>query len=177
MSAVMAGDRAALEQLVQRHQGALLGFFYRMLDGDRALAEDLVQDTFVRLLRQRTYTPARAFKPWLYAVATNLARDHRRAARSRPAAPGDERLALLPDPAPGPDARAAAAAEARRVKDALGRLGDDVRATLVLRYGSDLSLQDIAAALDVPVGTVKSRLNAGTRRLRELLRSPEEAAP
>src|SRR5215469_16480873 len=177
MTAVMAGDGAALEELVRRHQGPLLGFFFRMLDGDRPQAEDLVQETFLRLLRQRTYGPGRAFKPWLYAVATNLARDHLRAARSWPAGPGDEALALLPDLAPGPDERAVAALETRRVAAALGRLGDDVRATLVLRYANDLTLADIAAALDVPVGTVKSRLNAGTRRLRELLRSPREAAP
>jgi len=177
MSAVMAGDRTALEELVRRHQGPLLGFFFRMLDGDRAQAEDLVQETFLRLLRQRTYAPERAFKPWLYAVATNLARDHQRAARSWPAGPGDELLARLPDRAPGPDQRAVAAAEARRVAEALGRLGADVRATLVLRYANDLTLADVAAALDVPVGTVKSRLNAGTRRLRELLGSPREAAP
>ncbi|HEY4027985.1 MAG TPA: sigma-70 family RNA polymerase sigma factor, partial [Candidatus Dormibacteraeota bacterium] len=150
----------------------LLGFFYRMLDGDRAQAEDLVQETFLRLLRQHTYAPARPFKPWLYAVATNLARDHLRAARSWPAEPGDDVLAALPDRAPGPDQRAVAAAETRRVAAALARLGEDVRVTLVLRYANDLTLADIAAALEVPVGTVKSRLNAGTRRLRELLRSP-----
>jgi RNA polymerase sigma factor (sigma-70 family) len=86
-------------------------------------------------------------------------------------------LAQLPDRAPGPDQRAFAAAETRRVAEALARLGDDVRATLVLRYANDLTLADIAAALDVPVGTVKSRLNAGTRRLRELLRAPREAGP
>jgi len=176
MTAVMAGDRDALAELVRRHQEPLLGFFYRMLDGDRAQAEDLVQETFLRLLRQRTYTSGRAFKPWLYAVATNLARDHRRVARARPAGPGDEVLALLPDRGPSPEQRAVAAAEAQRVAAALDRLGDDVRATLVLRYANDLTLADIAAALDVPVGTVKSRLNAGTRRLRELLRSPREAA-
>jgi RNA polymerase sigma-70 factor (ECF subfamily) len=175
MSAVMAGDRAALEELVRRHQGPLLGFFFRMLDGDRAQAEDLVQETFLRLLRQRTYERGRAFKPWLYAVATNLARDHLRAARARPVGPGDEMLALLPDRAPGPDQRAVAAAETRRVADALARLSEEVRATLVLRYANDLPLADIAAALAVPVGTVKSRLNSGTRRLRELLRSPSEA--
>jgi RNA polymerase sigma-70 factor, ECF subfamily len=174
MSAVMAGDRTALEELVRRHQGPLLGYFYRMLDGDRAQAEDLVQDTFLRLLRQRTYTAGRAFKPWLYAVATNLARDHLRAARSRPAGPSDDLLALLPDRAPGPDQRALAAAEMRRVAAALAVLGEDVRATLVLRYANDLTLADIAAALDVPVGTVKSRLNAGTRQLRELLRASRE---
>lgn len=177
MSAVMAGDGAALEQLVRRHQGPLLGFFYRMLGGDRALAEDLVQDTFLRLLRQRTYRPPLAFRPWLYAVASNVARDHRRAARSRPAGAGDELLALLPDPAPGPDERAAAMLEATRLGDALARLGEDVRATLVLRYANDLSLADISAVLGVPLGTVKSRLNAGTRRLRELLHAGEETAP
>ena len=110
MSAVMAGDRSALEELVRRHQGPLLGFFFRMLDGDRAQAEDLVQETFLRLLNQRTYSPARAFKPWLYAVATNLARDHRRAARARPADACDEALAMRPDPSPGPDERAFSAA-------------------------------------------------------------------
>ena len=177
MAALMAGDRTALDELVRRHQGQLLGFFFRMLDGDRPQAEDLVQETFLRLLRQRTYAPGRAFKPWLYAVATNLARDHLRSARSRPAGPGDEVLALLPDRAPGPDQRAVAAQETRRVAEALGQLGEDVRAAVVLRYANDLTLADIAAALDIPVGTVKSRLNAGTRRLRELLRSPREAAP
>jgi RNA polymerase sigma-70 factor (ECF subfamily) len=177
MSAMMTGDRTALEELVRRHQAPLLGFFYRMLDGDRAQAEDLVQETFLRLLRQRTYEPRRAFKPWLYAVAANLARDHLRAARGRPAGSGDEVLALLPDRSPGPDQRSITAAEARRVADALARLGEDVRTTLVLRYANDLSLAGIAAALDVPVGTVKSRLNSGTRRLRELLRTPSENAP
>ena len=177
MSAVMTGDRTAVEELVHRHQGPLLGFFFRMLDGDRAQAEDLVQEAFLRLLQQRTYDPQRAFKPWLYAVAANLARDHLRTARARPVGPGDQLLALLPDRAPGPDQRAVAAAEARRVADALARLSEDVRATLVLRYANDLSLADIAATLDVPVGTVKSRLNAGTRRLRELLRATREAAP
>jgi RNA polymerase sigma-70 factor, ECF subfamily len=176
MTAVMAGDRDALAELVRRHQGPLLGFFYRMLDGDRAQAEDLVQETFLRLLRQRTYTRGRAFKPWLYAVATNLARDQLRVARSRPVESGDEVLVLLPDRGPSPEQRAVAAAEAMRVAAALDRLGGEVRATLVLRYANDLTLADIAAALDVPVGTVKSRLNAGTRRLRELLRSPRESA-
>jgi RNA polymerase sigma-70 factor (ECF subfamily) len=172
MSAVMAGDRMALGDLVRRYQGPLLGFFFRMLGGDRAQAEDLVQETFLRLLRQRTYEPRRAFRPWLYALAANLARDHLRAARARPARPGDDILALLPDRAPGPDQRAIAAAEAQRVADCLACLGDDIRATLVLRYANDLSLADIASALDVPLGTVKSRLNAGTRQLRELLRAP-----
>jgi RNA polymerase sigma factor (sigma-70 family) len=102
MSAVMAGDGDALEALVARHQGPLLGFFHRLLDGDRAAAEDLVQETFLRLLQQRSYLAGRPFKPWLYAIAVNLATDRRRARARRPS-DSQPALDLLPDPRPGPE--------------------------------------------------------------------------
>jgi RNA polymerase sigma-70 factor (ECF subfamily) len=168
MSAVMAGDGGALEALVTRHQGPLLGFLYRLLDGDRAAAEDLVQDTFLRLLQQRSYLAGRPFKPWLYAIAVHLATDHRRARDRRPS-DGEPALDLLPDPRPGPEERAAANDETRRVGAAMSRLAEDYRVTLVLRFGADLSLREIAETLGVPVGTVKSRLSVGTHRLRALL--------
>src|SRR5580704_13873227 len=105
MGAVGEGDRTALEILVSRYHAQLLGFFFRILAGDRATAEDLTQETFVRLLRQTTYSPGRAFRPWLFAVAVNLARDHLRQVARRPA--GDDRvLAALEDTRPGPEALA-----------------------------------------------------------------------
>jgi RNA polymerase sigma-70 factor (ECF subfamily) len=73
MAHILAGNRAALAPLVERYQRPLFAYLYR-LGGDRALAGDLVQDTFVRLLEQRTYQAGRPFRPWLYAIATNLAR-------------------------------------------------------------------------------------------------------
>ena len=76
MAAVMAGDQVALAALVTRHHAPLLGYLYRLVGGDRQLSEDLVQETLLHVLRQRTYQAARPFKPWLYTIATNLARDY-----------------------------------------------------------------------------------------------------
>jgi RNA polymerase sigma-70 factor, ECF subfamily len=75
MAAVQAGDQVALAALVTRRHGPLLGYLYRLVGGDRQLAEDLVQETMLHVLRQRTYQVGRPFKPWLYRIATNLARD------------------------------------------------------------------------------------------------------
>ncbi len=83
MAAVMAGDQLALAALVTRHHAPLLGYLYRLTGGDRPLAEDLVQETFLRMLRQRTRPADRPFKPWLYKIATNLARDHFKSAAVR----------------------------------------------------------------------------------------------
>src|SRR5215475_1657683 len=71
------GDRAALTALVERHYDPLLGYLYRMTRGDRSLAQDLVQETFLRVLRGISgYSTPRPFKPWLYAIATNLVRNY-----------------------------------------------------------------------------------------------------
>jgi len=168
MGAVGQGDRASLEVLVSRYHSQLLGFFFRMLAGDRATAEDLTQETFVRLLRQTTYSPGRPFRPWLFAVAANLARDHLRQASRRPA-PDDPALAALEDPGPGPEARAVTGAVIDDVARAVAGMPEEYRVTLILRYGNDLSLEEVAAALEIPLGTVKSRLSVGLRRLRDAL--------
>jgi RNA polymerase sigma-70 factor, ECF subfamily len=169
MSAVMAGDAASLRRLVERYHAPLLGFFFRLLHGDRAGAEDCVQETFLRLLQQRTYRPDRTFKPWLYAVAANLGRDRGRERARTPAMAPEEALAALPDSGPQPAELAEAREESRRVAAALSLLSEEYRMTLILRYYHDLTLQDIAETLGVPLGTVKSRLTVGTRRLRALL--------
>ncbi|MCC6804808.1 MAG: RNA polymerase sigma factor, partial [Anaerolineae bacterium] len=71
---LQSGDRSAMSALVERHYDALMGYLYRMTRGDRALAEDLAQETFLRALRGiGGYQHARPFKPWLYAIATNIA--------------------------------------------------------------------------------------------------------
>jgi RNA polymerase sigma-70 factor (ECF subfamily) len=167
MDAVTRGDSSALRPLVERHHAPLLAFLYRMVAGDRHLAEDLVQETFLRLIRQRTYSRGRPFKPWLYAIATNLARDQ---FRSRPSSANTAIEMLdVEDPRPGPERRALESEARRVVMRALGELPHEYRATILLRFFQDLSLNDIAQALDVPLGTVKSRLSVGTRKLRDLL--------
>lgn len=168
MEAVSRGDGPSLEVLVSRYHAQLLGFFFRMLAGDRATAEDLVQETFVKLLRQSTYSPDRAFRPWLFAVAANLARDHLRKASRRPAV-DDAAFAALEDPRPGPEALAVTGSIVGDVAKAVAKMPQEYRVTLILRYGNELSLEEIAAVLDIPIGTVKSRLSVGLRALRGAL--------
>jgi RNA polymerase sigma-70 factor, ECF subfamily len=162
------GDPDCLAPLVERHHSLLLGYVYRMCGGDRALAADMVQESFLRLLRRiGSYRHPRPFKPWLYAIAVNLVRDHFKSADAR-------RTDSMSDSFDAPSGSALdesllAADDARRVAVALSGLPSHQRETVVLRYYQDLSLIEIGQALDIPVGTVKSRLSLGLKRLHELL--------
>jgi RNA polymerase sigma-70 factor (ECF subfamily) len=179
MSSVMRGERSALAALVERHHAALLGYLYRMLGGDRPLAEDLTQDTFIRLLSSSNYQEARPFRPWLYAIATNLARDHFKAAGTRHAARGVVYTSMRGEPVsdtPGPEEQVLAKETGAEVARAISRLAPEYRSALLLRFYGGLSLQEIALVLDVPLGTVKSRLSVGCRRLRDRL-APAVQAP
>ena len=172
MAAVQAGDQVALAALVTRHHSPLLGYLYRFVGGDRQLAEDLVQETLLHVLRQHAYQPHRPFKPWLYAIATNLARDYFRSAAVRTSRqPGDAEEALLHlyDSNPGPEEHALAAEQGSDVRAALAQLREENRVVVFLRFYQGFSLQEIAETLDIPLGTVKSRLSAGVHRLRAVL--------
>ncbi len=171
---VQRGDRQALAALVKHHHSPLIGFFYRMTDGDRTLAEDLAQETFMRLMRAiHSYAYPRPFKPWLYAIATNLARDHYKRAATR------YQIDTEPDqlhqyPAEPPEEMLTAADDARQVAEVLTTLPDHQREVVILRYYQELSLAEIATALNIPVGTVKSRLSLGLRRLKTVLEREAE---
>jgi RNA polymerase sigma-70 factor (ECF subfamily) len=163
--AAQRGDQAGLSALVERHHGPLFGFLYRLTGGDRPLAEDLAQEAFTRMLhRLGQYRPAQPFKPWLYAIAVNAARDHFKRADTR------RTHALPPDyDAPGDASplHAVLADETWRGVAALVRaLPHHQREVLLLRYVEDLPLDDIARIAGIPVGTVKSRLSLALARLR-----------
>ena len=172
MTAVMAGDQVALAALVTRHHAPLLGYLYRLVGGDRQLSEDLVQETLLHVLRQRTYQAARPFKPWLYTIATNLAHDYFKSAAVRQHWRGgdvEEALLHLSDSEASPEERALAAEQGSEVRAALAQLREDYRVVLVLRFYQGFSLQEIAETLHIPLGTVKSRLSVGVHRLRSVL--------
>jgi RNA polymerase sigma-70 factor (ECF subfamily) len=174
MAAVIAGDQVALAALVTRHHGPLLGYLYRLVGGDRPLAEDLVQETLLHVLRQRTFRSDRPFKPWLYTIATNLARDYFKSAAVRQRwQGGDEEEALLQlyDSSPGPEESALEAEQGGEVRVAIAQLGEEYRVVLLLRFYQGFSLQEIAETLHIPLGTVKSRLSVGVHRLRTVLAS------
>ena len=170
LAAVLAGEMAALTQLVERYQRPLTGYLERLLGGDWPLAQDLAQETFLRILRQRDCRGQRPFKPWLYAIATNLARDHFKSAASRRVAPLDPLLAeSLVAGESGPEELALEHERGRAIMAALAALSEEYRVTVLLRFYSDLSLREIAGSLDIPIGTVKSRLTVGLRRLRAIV--------
>jgi RNA polymerase sigma-70 factor (ECF subfamily) len=176
LTTLLLGNPDALTFLVKRHHRALVGYLDRLVGADWALAQDLAQETFLRVLKQHEDRGNRRFKPWLYAIATNLARDHFKSAAVRRAARLDERVveARLADSAASPEECVLAAERGTAVLAALSRLGEEYRAALLLRFYGDLSLQEVADTLDIPLGTVKSRLSVGLRRLRELLGGAEE---
>jgi RNA polymerase sigma-70 factor (ECF subfamily) len=164
------GDRAALAALVERHYDPLLGYLYRLARGDRSLAQDLAQETFLHTLRGIAhYTYPRPFKPWLYAIATNLARNHYNRADTRRTDNTDEDQEYGAEDAP--DSVLFEQDETQAVIAALDSLPDHQREVIVLYFYQSLSQQAIADTLSIPLGTVKSRLSIGVSRLRERMKA------
>jgi RNA polymerase sigma-70 factor (ECF subfamily) len=160
------GDREAFGDLVYRYRQGTVNVVYRMC-GDAHLAEDAAQDAFVRAWEALPrYRHRGTFKAWLYRIALNCARDALR--RRRPMADVDE-LPLRSN-VPGPERQMLQQERARRVQEAVLGLPEASRAALVLREYEGLSYKEIAQALDIPMGTVMSRLHYARSRLREMLR-------
>ncbi len=165
LTRAQAGDKAAYGQLVERYRRLVISVAYRQ-GLDVVEAEDVAQETFVRawLALPRYRKEAGSWRAWLCRIAVNLAIDSYR--RERPRLDLDEQL---PDSGGGPAEQAEASATARRVRRALAQLPPASRSALIVSDYGDLSYAEIAAALDIPLGTVMSRLNYARRRLRELL--------
>ncbi len=175
----LAGDTRAFGVLVDRYQRRVIAICARVAGGPYEDAQDLAQEAFLRAYTNLArYQAGRSFFAWLYRIAVNLALNARSRRHGGPAAA--DILAGLPDPDPGgePAARLERAEQARRVQAALARLPADYAAILALRYGADLDYTEIAATLELPMGTVKARLHRAKALLRPLLdamRAEEEA--
>lgn len=162
------GEAACLTPLVERYHNPVLGFLYRLCAGDRALAEDLVQETFLRFIHNiGKYRHPRPLRPWLYTIAVNLARDHYKSADRRRTDSMTEAFEVATEAAL--DDPLFSAEDARQVARAIAALPAHQRETIILRYYQDLSLNEIADILHIPTGTVKSRLSLGLKQLRERL--------
>jgi RNA polymerase sigma-70 factor, ECF subfamily len=165
---IQHGRADDLALLVERHHGPLLGFLYQMTGGDRALAEDLVQETFLHLLSKiDSYCYPRPLKPWLYAIGANLARDHYKQAEFRhtDSMPTQFEISVTSTP----ETELANNEETQQVVVAMNNLPLIQREVILLRYFHELSLDEISEIVQAPIGTVKSRLSMGLQRLKERL--------
>jgi RNA polymerase sigma-70 factor (ECF subfamily) len=158
-----AGDGAAYETLFRRWQGPLRRHLARMLD-DPSAAEDLVVETFLRLHRHRSrWREGTPLRPWLFTIARNLARNHLRARRLWRWLPIESvRDEIAPPAMAGDEIQ-------RRVAAAFAELPPAQREACSLRLLGELTVEEIARVTRAPVGTVKSRIFHGLRKLRDLL--------
>jgi RNA polymerase sigma factor (sigma-70 family) len=161
------GDVAAFEQLVQRHQRYVETLLARAC-GDATLAEDLTQLTFLTAWRRlHSLRDVTAFRAWLRRVALNLVVDVARRGSIKTVVLSEETAAR------GTGSAEETIVQRMDVDAALARLSFGQRVCIVLAFGEKMSHSEIAAALDMPIGTVKSHIARGVAALRTLLRAEE----
>lgn len=169
LDAYLRGDRAAFTALMNRYRDELLHFLTRFL-GSRAAAEDVFQETFLQVhLSADTFDTERRFKPWLFTIAANKARDHHRKHMRRSAVSlsasidsegdGERFVDLLQAQVPNPDHPLLDAERSRLVKNVVDSMPMHLREILLLSYFQRMSYNQIAETLEIPLGTVKSRLH------------------
>jgi RNA polymerase sigma-70 factor, ECF subfamily len=166
------GERTAFETVVSRHYSAVWRQQY-FLCGDADLAADLTQETFIEAWRSLAGFKGRStLRTWLYTIA---ARVWRRKVLSRCQPKWEPLPDTLVSELPEPEAAALHLVQEETIARALQKLPADLRAVLVLHYRQEMTHSEIADALSLPLGTVKTRLYEGLRRLRKMLTVPQEA--
>ena len=156
-------DRHAFATLVRKHQGAIRAFLLRLSCGDRAIADDVAQETFLRAYQRiGTYRSEGGFHSWLFAIAyrafvSEKRKRHWSAEELKELPEVDQSRVSTPDPA------------AEDIERAMRHLREPERACISLCYQSGMSHQEVANTLGYPVGTVKTHIGRGKEKLREHL--------
>lgn len=173
------GDASAMDTLIQRHQARAYQYAFR-LTRDRDIAADVVADAFVRVYRAaHTFKGQSAFTTWLYRILTNCFLDMRKKSSSRPTVSFEATLQTedgnvevqFEDFAPSPYDEAEREEKNRSINTAVETLPEYQRAILMLYHVEMLSYEEIASVLELPIGTVKSRLNRARVGLGQALES------
>ena len=162
MERVQDGDRAAYRELFERYRARVYGFLLRKTR-DRAVADELFQETFLAIYRARnTWGRGRNFRPWLFAIAANVSRDHARRERRRPE-PADAEF--LPPVYPRSDARI-------HLEEAIAGLPDTLRDAFLLGVVEGFSHTEVAEMLDISPANARARISRARGWLRDRLGGP-----
>ena len=169
------GDVGAYNKIVYRYKDRLLNFIYRYLnDIDRS--EDLVQDTLIKLYTHKdSYKEIAKFSTWLYTIASNLARTELRKIKRRRTfsvteLSREDREFIISSPDLEPDDQNLSKNFQESVQWALSELSDDFRTVVILRDIQELSYEEISKITEVPLGTIKSRINRARVQLQGKLK-------
>jgi RNA polymerase sigma-70 factor, ECF subfamily len=169
VSRLRAGDRGAFEELVRTHQHRIYALALRML-GNAAEAQDVAQEAFLRAHRGLAEFRGEArLSTWLYAIASRLCLNRLAGSERRLTRHGEETLTRLPDGRPGPDQTLERGEIEEALHRAIGELVEERRIVVILRDVEGLAYEEIAEALELPVGTVRSRLHRARLDLKEKL--------
>jgi RNA polymerase sigma-70 factor, ECF subfamily len=171
------GDRAAFDEIVRRYAKRMINLAYQ-ITGDRDHAEDIAQETFLRAYKSAPrYTQIAKFSTWLYTIAINLCRNELRRRKFKPYSleemaereeEGKIRIDIA-DESSKPDMDLERKELTDHVRKAIAQVPSKFRVALVLRDMQDRSYEEIGVMLKLPVGTVKSRINRGRLRVKEIL--------
>ena len=159
------GDHQALGELARRYEARLLGLCRGLLGGSAELALDAVQETWIRVIRfSGSFKAQSSIKTWLYRIAINQCRTIQTSRRRH-------RQTAIPDPIPAPTDDAIEQTEDQLLlQHAVARLPMEKRAILLLCYHRGMTHEHAAQILDIPVGTLKSRLHSALSELRSILK-------
>lgn len=178
MARARKGDPKAVDELLRTHYDAIRAVCHRIVI-NRADAEDATQHALIAIVRALPSFDGRSkFSTWVYRIATNAALDEVRRIRRRPL-PAEDPFESAGS-ARGDSGRVRDGSDAVEsqivVREALSVLPDEFRTVIVLRHIADLDYEEIAEVLDIPVGTVRSRLSRGRTQLAEILGNQSAAA-
>jgi len=181
------GDPTAFAELVHRYQRELFTFLNRFL-GDAASADDVFQETFIQVHQSGdSFDATKRFRPWLFTIAANKARDQLRSRARRRTSPlqatmdptndeGRQFVDLIESMEIGPEVRLEQAETAERVQAAIKLLPENLREILLLAYFHQFPYRQIAEMLNLPLGTVKSRLHAAVEAFSQIWKSSNRSA-
>ena len=170
------GDRLAIEVLIRRHQNYVYRLCYLVMRNEQD-AEDMTQETFIRAFRALPRYEIRegtSFEAWLYRISVNACRSRMRRRWYQVLPWPEPAPQMVAEPEKQPDWLAMQGEQRDHILAAIDTLSDKHRLVVILRYYAGLSNEEIAQTLDIPSGTVRSRLHVARERLRELLAEKED---